>query len=205
MTLWTVTHQVPLSVEFSRPEYWSGLLFPPPGDLPDPGIEPRSPALQADSLPFEPPGKLASAQKTNEKLLASAYASFQTVPSTSFMTFPPFLGRAGVTELGKMTGQIRLVAGWRHSSSASLTSTWASACPSSMCCSRCSCVHGRSLSCVPLFATPWTVACQAPLSMGFPRQEYWRRLACPPPGDLPDPGIKLTSPALAGGFFTSCA
>ena len=45
------------SVEFSRPEYWSGLPFPFPGDLPDPGIKPRSPALQADSLPAEPQGK----------------------------------------------------------------------------------------------------------------------------------------------------
>ena len=53
---WTVSRQVPLSMEFSRQEYWSGLPFPSPGDLPDPGIEPGSPALQADSLPFEPPG-----------------------------------------------------------------------------------------------------------------------------------------------------
>ena len=45
------------TMEFSRPEYWSGLLFPSPGDLPNPGIEPRSPALQEDSLPAEPPGK----------------------------------------------------------------------------------------------------------------------------------------------------
>ena len=45
-------------MEFSRQEYWSGLPFPPPGDLPDPGIKPQSPALQADSLPSEPPGKL---------------------------------------------------------------------------------------------------------------------------------------------------
>ena len=44
-------------MELSRPEYWSGELFPSPGDLPNPGIEPRSPALQADSLPTEPPGK----------------------------------------------------------------------------------------------------------------------------------------------------
>ena len=45
------------STEFSRPEHWSGLLFPSPGDLPNPGIEPRSPSLQVDSLPAEPPGK----------------------------------------------------------------------------------------------------------------------------------------------------
>ena len=51
------------------------------------------------------------------------------------------------------------------------------------------------LSPVQLCATPWTVACQAPLSMGFPRQEYWSGLPFPSPGDLPDPGIKLMSPA----------
>ena len=50
---WTVTHQAPLSVRFSRQEYWSGLPFASPGDLPNPGIEARSPALQADSLPTE--------------------------------------------------------------------------------------------------------------------------------------------------------
>ena len=50
-----VAHQAPLSMEFSRQEYWSGLPFPTPGDLPDPGIKPGSPALQADSLLFEPP------------------------------------------------------------------------------------------------------------------------------------------------------
>ena len=54
---WTVAHQAPLSMGFSRGEYWSGLLFPSPGDLPDPGIEPRSPTLQADALISAPPGK----------------------------------------------------------------------------------------------------------------------------------------------------
>ena len=57
MTPWTVGHHVPLSMGFSRQEYWSGLPFPSPGDLPNPGIEPRSPALQVDSLPSELPGK----------------------------------------------------------------------------------------------------------------------------------------------------
>ena len=56
-TPWTVTCQAPLSMGFSRQEYWSGLPFPSPGDLPKTGIEPRSPALRADSLPSEPPGK----------------------------------------------------------------------------------------------------------------------------------------------------
>ena len=52
--LWTVAYQAPPSMEFSRQEYWSGLLFPSSGDLPDPGIEPRSPAFQADALTSEP-------------------------------------------------------------------------------------------------------------------------------------------------------
>ena len=55
-TLWIVACQVPLSMKFSSQEYWSGLPFSSPGDLPKPGIRPRSPALQADSLPSEPPG-----------------------------------------------------------------------------------------------------------------------------------------------------
>ena len=72
-------------------------------------------------------------------------------------------------------------------------------------------VQACLLSCfshVRFFAMLWTMAGQAPLSMGLSRQEYWSGLLCPPPGDLPDPGIKprsLTSPALAGGFFTTRA
>ena len=56
-TPWTVAYQAPLSMGFSRQEYWSGLPFPSLGDLPNPGIEPRSPALQTDALPSEPPRK----------------------------------------------------------------------------------------------------------------------------------------------------
>ena len=56
-TPWTVAHQAPPSMGFSRQEYWGGLPFPSPGDFPDPGLEPKSPALQPDSLPSEPPGK----------------------------------------------------------------------------------------------------------------------------------------------------
>ena len=55
-TPWTVAHQAPPSMEFSRQRYWSGLPFPSPGDLPDPGIEPGSPVLWADALLSEPPG-----------------------------------------------------------------------------------------------------------------------------------------------------
>ena len=56
-TPWTVAYQAPPSMGFSRQECWSGLPFPSPGDLPDPGIEPWSPTLQADALPSEPPGQ----------------------------------------------------------------------------------------------------------------------------------------------------
>ena len=73
-------------------------------------------------------------------------------------------------------------------------------------------VHTRQcaklLSHVRLFVTPWTVALQAPLSMGFSRREYWSGLPCPPPGDLADPRsepVSLTSPALAGRFSTARA
>ena len=70
------------------------------------------------------------------------------------------------------------------------------------------CLRAKPLHSCPTFVTLCTVAHQTPLSIGLLRQEYWSRLPSPPPGDLPDPGIEfasLTSPALAGGFFTSSA
>ena len=72
-----------------------------------------------------------------------------------------------------------------------------------------SCILASMLSCfshIQLCVTPWTVAHQASLSVGFSRQEHWSGVPCPPPEDLPDPGIEplsLTSPALAGRFFTT--
>ena len=60
------------------------------------------------------------------------------------------------------------------------------------------CVHVRVLNLVQLFSTPWAVACEAPLSVGFSRQEYWDGLLVPSPKDLSDPGIKPRSPALQG-------
>ena len=69
-----------------------------------------------------------------------------------------------------------------------------------MCCCCCCCLVAQS--CLT-FVTPQSVAQQALLSMGFPRQEYWSGLPFPSPGDLPSPGIKFTSPALAGRFFTT--
>ena len=64
------------------------------------------------------------------------------------------------------------------------------------------CVRSGALSCLTL-VTPWTVPHQTALSMGFPRQEYWSGLPFPIPGDFPNPGIELISPALAGRFFTT--
>ena len=66
VTPWTVACQAPQSMEFSRQEYWSGLPFPSLGDLPDPGIEARSPTLQADTLPSETPGKFLLYRKVNQ-------------------------------------------------------------------------------------------------------------------------------------------
>ena len=67
----------------------------------------------------------------------------------------------------------------------------------------CCCCCWVTQLCPAFLQPPWTVAHQAPLSMGFSRQEYWSGLPFPSPGDLPDPGIKPESAALAGGFFTT--
>ena len=75
MTLWTIAHQASLSMGFFRQEYWSGLPFPPPGDLPDPGVETTSPALQVDSLPAEPLEKLGHGQEGKRKASSSFFHS----------------------------------------------------------------------------------------------------------------------------------
>ena len=80
MTAWTVAHQAPLSMGFSRQEYWSGLPFPSPGDLPDPGIKPKSSAWQADSGP-EPPGKSEDKYHINETSPINALALMKAAPA----------------------------------------------------------------------------------------------------------------------------
>ena len=70
-TPWTVARQAPLSMGLSRKEHWSGLPCPPPWDRPNPGIQPRSPSLQVDSLPFEPPGSQAL-ETVSKRLVALA-------------------------------------------------------------------------------------------------------------------------------------
>ena len=69
VTPWSVACQAPLSMGFFRQEYWSGLPFSYPGDLPNPGMKPRSPVLQADSLPSEPPGKPTQLVQNQAQLL----------------------------------------------------------------------------------------------------------------------------------------
>ena len=72
-TLWTVAHKDPPSMGFSKQEYWSGLPFPSPGDLPNPGIKPRSSTLQADSLPAEPQGKSKNTGVSSLSLLQGIF------------------------------------------------------------------------------------------------------------------------------------
>ena len=125
VTLQTVA---PQSMEFYRQEYWSGLLFPSPEDLPNFGT--GSSTLQADSLPSKPPGK-------SHPSLSVQFSSVQL------------------------------------------------------------------LSRVQLFATPWTVAPQAPLYMEIPRPEYWSGLPFPSPWDCPNPGTERRSPALQADSLPS--
>ena len=76
-TPWTIAHQAPLPMEFSRQEYWSGLPFPSPGDLLNPRIEPGSPALQAGSLPSEPPAIGHGVSEINDDSCVSAWNSWK--------------------------------------------------------------------------------------------------------------------------------
>ena len=83
VTPWTAAYQA-LSMGFSRPEYWSGLPLPSPGHLPDPGIEPGSPALQTDALPPEPPGKISG----NSEQERYNYYSYEFTNSHVFIYSP---------------------------------------------------------------------------------------------------------------------
>ena len=74
-TPWTITYQTPLTMGFSKQRYWSGLPFPSPWDFPDPGIKPRSPTLQADTLPSEPSGKPKNVQTTVQLIALISHSS----------------------------------------------------------------------------------------------------------------------------------
>ena len=85
VTPWTAACQAPLSMGFSKQEYWSGLPFPSPGDLPDPGIEPGSSSLQADSLPSEPPEKEGGNKFSSDFLSVRRFTHINTL---TLMTLP---------------------------------------------------------------------------------------------------------------------
>ena len=107
----------------------------------------------------------------------------------------------GKLELGRPVAKVKSdgAAGFRGDSRAELEQV-----PGAMVCNYTRvCMHALLLSCVQLFLTPWTGAHQAPLSTGFPRQEYWSEFPFPPPGDLPDPGIKPGSLALQADSLLS--
>ena len=156
VTPWTIACQSPLSMKFSRKEYWSGLPCPPPGDLPSPGIEPRSLALQADSLPSKPPGK----PHMHTAAAAAAVKSLQSCPTLCdpIDSSPPGSSVPGILQARTQEWvAIFFSNAWK----------WK--------------VKVKSLSRVRLFETPWTAAHQAPLSMGFSRQEYWSGVSLPSP------------------------
>ena len=140
------------------------------------GIEPRYPALQVDSLLSEPPGKLKNTRVGSLSLLQGIFLIQKS--------------NQGLLHCRQILYQLSYQGSPKIGRYLNCRQT------------ACICV----VSHVHLFVTSWTIACQALLSMEFSRQEYWSALPFPPPGDLPDPGIKATSPvshALAGGFFTT--
>ena len=156
-TPWTVACQVPLSVEFSRQEYWRGLPLPSPGNLPDPGIETMSlapPALAGGLLTTVPPGT------PTLQCAAAAAKSLQSCPTLCdpIEGSPPGSPVPGIL-------QARILE-WV---AISFSSAWKWK------------VKVKLLSRVRPSATPWTAAYQAPPSMGFSRQEYWSGVPLPSP------------------------
>ena len=109
-TPWTIVYQAPLSVGFSRQAYWSGLPFPSPGDLPDPGIEHGSPALQADALTSEPPGKRESKGKPFPKGWCQ---SFLYTARAMESREGSGLGGARTRQLAVLGDWSSLLSGWR--------------------------------------------------------------------------------------------
>ena len=261
-TLWTVAWWAPLSMGFSRQEYWSGLPFTPPGNLPHLGINRCLLSLlhwQAASFPLVPPGNLIKpthlkqlwwVQDLPTKALIPCCKeshSFQRIVHSPDGTQIEGPGTNWLQEGSTGDGELEIsdVLKWDRFYSYCFplepvqckpldvsiwvsvfpwciptlhiltTSVWlneylyaqtAKACVSfflNLLFKKYACVLS-CFSCVWLSATLWTEAHQVPLSLRFSRQEYWSGLPCPPPGDLPDPGIEptsLMSPALAGGFF----
>ena len=147
MTPWSVAGRSPLYMEFSRQEYWSELPFPSPEDLSDPGIQPGSSALQANSSPSDPPEK-----PWGKDAAATAAKSLQACPTLCdpIDGSPPGSSIPGILQ-ARIPEWVAI----------SFSNAWKWK------------VKVKSLSRVWLLATPWTAAYQAPPSMGFSKQEYW--------------------------------
>ena len=170
---WTVAHQAPLSMGFSRQEYWSGLSCLPPGEYPDPRIEPTSlisPTLAGGCfcfcfLPLAIPGK--SCLETYPATAAAK--SLQSCPTLCdpIDGSPPGSPVPGILQARTLE--------WV---AISFSNAWQWK------------VKVKLLSHVQLFPTPWTAAYQGPLSMGFSRQEYWSRVPLPS-HNLPRDNCKL--------------
>ena len=170
---------------FSRQGYWSGLPFPPPGDLPDPRIKPaslKSPTLAGGFFITSTKCHIENTSKV-EWIGPRSFALFSIF--TWLLATSTTFCRENVSTTSR-TQKIFLRVHW--------ILKYGFLCVLS------------HFSYVWLCATLWTVVHQAPLSMGFSRQEYWSGLLCPSPRNISDPGIEppsLMYAALAGGFFTT--
>ena len=128
MTPWTIVHQAPLSTGFSGQEYWSGLPFPFPGNLPDPGIEPRFPTLQADTLPSEPlaTGRKFSQAPSSMGFSGQEYWSGLPFPSPGDLPDPGIEPRSPALQADAFTSEPP----GKHITSQILTHTPQLSCPS---------------------------------------------------------------------------
>ena len=195
------THQVPLSMGFSRQEYWSGLPWPPPWDLPNPGIEPRYLALQEDSLPSEPSVLVVQSHPTLCNPIdysppgSSVHGIFQArILEWVAISFPEPPGKpkycsaaaAAAATVKSLQWCLTLCDPTDSSPPGSpvpgilqaRTLEWVAISFSNAWKWK---VKVKSLSRVRLLATLWTAAHQAPPSMGYSRQEYWSGLPLPSP------------------------
>ena len=205
-TPWTVAYQAPPSMGFSRQECWSGLPFPSPGNLPDPGIETGSPALQADALLSEPPKYMC---------VQSCWTlwdnmDFSPPDSSVYGIFQARILEWVAISYSKGSSQPRDQAPISCFSRQILYHciTWEAQDEKlQLSHSTCEYRHANPFSWVQLFATLWTIAYQAALSMGFSRKNT--KVDCnallqeifPTQGSNPC----LMSPALASRFFTTSA
>ena len=189
-TPWTVAHQAPLSMGFPRQESGVGCHFLLQIFLTQ-GSNLHLLHWQADSLPRH---HLRSPGLAFQDLLGRTGAVLHLGPIS-----PYFLRKILLCVLNPMPGEWFFQPSWWKQALPRPSVSTGTFTSNPLC-------GAHSPQGRPTLCDPWAAACQAPLSMGFSRQECWSGLPCPLPRDLPDPGtepVSLTSPALAGGFFTT--